>query len=274
MTQVSLGQNTIINRNISNVSQEITKRKHSVVENATLNSLQSRTSQLKAWLNNVQVRGIQDHTTVALDGMNRVIKIVKEMRELARVAEQASTTANERTELNGAYQALCLQIDMVTASATNSAGAAILEASGVNTISFGANAAQIFNTPNFDAQVAAVWAVAAPGVSGGVVGDLTNAANATTAVGVTTANLGIYLGQRAQWAVLEDGLNNKYVELNTNLDSTYSQITALAEPDMADVADKLSVLSAAQSMVASLSALIANMRAKESNIASNIVAQG
>ena len=151
---------------------------------------------------NVAVRNAGDAISLAQTaegGLNEITNMLQRMRELAVQSANATNSTSDRANLNAEFQALNTEITRQV-GATKFNGIAVLSAATTQTFQVGANA-----TDTIDVTTSAV--TAAPG------GDVTSAANATTALGNVDTALDTVTTARATYGAVQ----NRFESVINNL---------------------------------------------------------
>ncbi|MBT8120972.1 MAG: flagellin FliC [Gammaproteobacteria bacterium] len=151
---------------------------------------------------NVAVRNAGDAISLAQTaegGLNESTNMLQRMRELAVQSANATNSTSDRANLNAEFQALNTEITRQV-GATKFNGIAVLSAATTQTFQVGANA-----TDTIDVTTSAV--TAAPG------GDVTSAANATTALGNVDTALDTVTTARATYGAVQ----NRFESVINNL---------------------------------------------------------
>ncbi|MDH5470212.1 MAG: flagellin [Gammaproteobacteria bacterium] len=151
---------------------------------------------------NVAVRNAGDAISLAQTaegGLNEITNMLQRMRELAVQSANATNSTSDRANLNAEFQALNTEITRQI-GATKFNGIAVLSAATTQTFQVGANA-----TDTIAVTTSAVSA--APG------GDITSAANATTALGTVDTALDTVTTTRATYGAVQ----NRFESVINNL---------------------------------------------------------
>ncbi len=152
---------------------------------------------------NVAVRNAGDAISLAQTaegGLNEISNMLQRMRELAVQSANATNSASDRANLDSEYQQLNTEITRQINSTTFN-GIAVLATTGSQTFQVGANA-----TDTITVNTSAVSG-AAPG------GDVTTAANATTAIGALDTAIDLVTTNRATYGAVQ----NRFQSVINNL---------------------------------------------------------
>lgn len=148
--------------------------------------------------------------------MGEVSNMLHRMKELAVQAANGTLSAGDRTNLDAEYQELIDQIDDV-ANRTSFNGVALTSAAGTVAIQTGTKAGETLNITLTDLNTAAL----------AVAGDLTTAANASTAMTALDTAIDSVTTARATLGAVQNRLDatvNNLTSRSTNLEDSRSRI--------------------------------------------------
>jgi flagellin len=168
---------------------------------------------------------------VAEGGLGKVADALQRMRELAVQSANATNTADDRAALDAEYQALGAEIGRVLGG-TSFNGVAVLATAGSSVFQVGAN-----TTANDTITVATVDLTTNATITAVTGGDVTSAANASTAIDDIDDALTTLSTQRAGWGAAQNRFESVVANLAVSkenveasrgriLDADYAQETA------------------------------------------------
>ena len=143
-------------------------------------------------------------------GLNEITNMLQRMRELAVQSANATNSAGDRANLNAEYQALNSEITRQVGATVFNGIAIIGGGAGDQVFQVGANA-----TDTITVTTAAMTAAAAGG-------DITSAANATTAMGAVDTALDLVTTNRATYGAVQ----NRFESVIANLEVARENQTA------------------------------------------------
>jgi len=181
----------------------------------------------------VAVRNSQDGISVvqtAEGALTETHAILQRMRELAgQAANDGASNSDAQTDADTEYQQLASELGDI-ANKTTFNGKVLLDgsfASGTAALSFqvGANAGETLDVNIEDMSVTGLF-------SGGV-GDLTNAANASTAIDALDTAIQTVSTQRAKLGATQNRLEHKINNLNVAVENLSASESRIRDTDMA-----------------------------------------
>lgn len=176
----------------------------------------------------VAVRNAQDGVSVvqtAEGALTESHAILQRMRDLAvQAANDGSLDTNAKAAANSEYQQLALEIDDI-ANKTNFNGVKLLDGSFTKNFQVGANAGDTLQV-NLGTAVDSATLM-------GTVGDLTTAANATTALGNLDTAISSVSSTRAGLGATQNRLEHKITNLNVAVENLSASESRIRDTDMA-----------------------------------------
>jgi flagellin len=176
----------------------------------------------------VAVRNAQDGVSVvqtAEGALTESHAILQRMRDLAvQAANDGSLDTNAKAAANSEYQQLALEIDDI-ANKTNFNGVKLLDGSFTKNFQVGANAGDTLEVDLGSAVDSATLM--------GTVGDLTTAANATTAITNLDTAISSVSTTRAGLGATQNRLEHKITNLNVAVENLSASESRIRDTDMA-----------------------------------------
>jgi flagellin len=176
----------------------------------------------------VAVRNAQDGVSVvqtAEGALTESHAILQRMRDLAvQASNDGSLDTNAKAAANSEYQQLALEIDDI-ANKTNFNGVKLLDGSFTKNFQVGANAGDTLQV-NLGTSVDSATLM-------GTVGDLTTAANATTALGNLDTAITKVSSTRADLGATQNRLEHKITNLNVAVENLSASESRIRDTDMA-----------------------------------------
>jgi flagellin len=177
----------------------------------------------------VAVRNAQDGVSVvqtAEGALTETHSILQRMRDLSvQAANDGSLDTNAKAAADSEYQQLALELDDIS-SKTSFNGVKLLDGSFAKDFQVGANASDTLN-------VSLATAVDSSTLLGGSVGDLTTAANATTAITAVDAAIQTVSTTRASLGAQQNRLEHKINNLNVAVENLSASESRIRDTDMA-----------------------------------------
>jgi flagellin len=180
----------------------------------------------------VAVRNAQDGVSVvqtAEGALTETHSILQRMRDLAvQAANDGALSDADKTKANAEYQALALELDDI-ATKTTFNGTALLNGSyTAKAFQVGSNAGETLSVSIGD-----MGASSLTGLFAGAVGDITTAANATTAITAVNTAIGTVSTERAGLGAVQNRLEHKINNLNATVENLTASESRIRDTDMA-----------------------------------------
>jgi flagellin len=175
----------------------------------------------------VAVRNAQDGVSVvqtAEGALTETHSILQRMRDLSvQAANDGGQDANAKAAADTEYQALALELDDI-ATKTQFSGVPLLDGTYSKNFQVGGNAGDTLTVDIGDMKAATVL---------GSVGDLTTAANATTALSNIDTAIAAVSTQRANLGAVQNRLEHKVNNLNVAVENLSASESRIRDTDMA-----------------------------------------
>jgi flagellin len=175
----------------------------------------------------VAVRNAQDGVSVvqtAEGALTETHSILQRMRDLAvQAANDGGQSATAQAAADTEYQALALELDDI-ANKTEFSGVPLLDGSYAKDFQVGANSGDTLNVAIGDMTAGTILTA---------VGDLSSAANASTALGNIDTAIGTVSTQRANLGAVQNRLEHKINNLNVAVENLSASESRIRDTDMA-----------------------------------------
>ena len=171
---------------------------------------------------NVAIRNAGDVISLAQTaegGLNEITNMLQRMRELAVQSANATNSTSDRANLNAEFQQLNTEITRQV-GATTFNGIAVLNSASTQSFQVGANAGQTID-------VTTSVVAAAPG------GDITNAANANTAMGAVDTALDTVTTARATYGAVQNRFQSVINNLSVAAENQSAAKSRIMDADFA-----------------------------------------
>lgn len=171
---------------------------------------------------NVAIRNANDGISLAQTaegGLAEVSNMMQRMRELAVQSANGTNSASDRGNLDAEYQALNNEITRISTVTAFNGNAVLGAQAGTFTFQVGANAGE-----TLDIVTTAVTAVG---------GDITDAANATTALGDIDAAIDVITTQRAAYGAVQSRFDSAINNLQVGMENQAAARGRIMDADFA-----------------------------------------